>query len=295
MIQVNDALSLYQTRIEGVLDRVLPSSDTLPQRLHQAMRYAVLEGGKRARPMLVYATGEALGIPVSVLDTPAAAVELIHAYSLVHDDLPAMDDDDLRRGKPTCHRQYDEATAILVGDALQALAFRLLATAPELDVSPAQRLRMIQQLGDASGSQGMVGGQAIDLAAEGLRLSEAELETMHTHKTGALIRSSVLLAAYCSENVSEQQLAKLDYYAKCLGLAFQVQDDILDVTSDTATMGKQQGADVAAGKATYPSIIGMSAAQEKLRYLHAEAVNSLAGIQADLLRDIAEFTVKRLH
>ena len=296
MIAVSDALSLYQTRIEGVLDRILPTLDMEPSRLHEAMRYAVLDGGKRARPLLVYATGEALDIPASVLDIPAAAVELIHAYSLVHDDLPAMDDDDLRRGKPSCHRQYDEATAILVGDALQALAFQLLATAPELNsVSPSQRLRMIQQLGRASGSRGMVGGQAIDLASEGQQLSEAELENMHTHKTGALIRGSVLLAAYCSADIDDKHLSKLDYFAKCLGLAFQVQDDILDVVSDTKTMGKQQGADAAAGKATYPSIIGMPSSRKKLEHLYAEAVGSLDGLRAELLCDIAEFTVKRLH
>lgn len=300
MISVGDTLSGYQARIEDVLDRALPVENTLPLRLHEAMRYAVLGGGKRARPLLVYATGEALKIPATVLDIPAVAVELVHAYSLVHDDLPAMDDDDLRRGKPSCHRQYDEATAILVGDALQALAFELLAAASELDVPSQQRLRMVQLLAQAAGSQGMVGGQAIDLAAEGQQLTEAELEAMHSHKTGALIRSSVLLAAYCKPDLDDNKLAGLDRFSRCLGLAFQVQDDILDVTSDTAIMGKQQGADAAAGKATYPSIIGMTAARSKLQYLHAEAVNALdsladSGLSADLLRDIAEFTVKRLH
>lgn len=302
MINVSATLSSYQARIEAVLERKLPAADTLPERLHTAMRYAVLGGGKRARPLLVYATGEALKIPPAILDVPAVAVELIHAYSLVHDDLPAMDDDDLRRGQPTCHRKYDEATAILVGDALQALAFQLLAEVPELDVPPAQRLRMIQLLAQAAGSQGMVGGQAIDLAAEGQRLTEAELEIMHSHKTGALIRCSVLLAANCQARLDKQQLVALDRFARCLGLAFQVQDDILDVTSDTATLGKQQGADVAAGKATYPSIIGMAAARSKLDYLHTEAVRALdslamadSGFSAELLRDIAEFTVKRLH
>lgn len=298
MIGVGDTLSAYQLRIEQVLERVLPAADTLPARLHEAMRYAVLDGGKRARPLLVYATGEALDIPATVLDAPAAAVELIHAYSLVHDDLPAMDDDALRRGKPTCHCQYDEATAILVGDALQALAFELLAAAPPLDVPSAQRLHMIKLLSQAAGSQGMVGGQAIDLAAEGQQLTEAELEIMHAHKTGALIRSSVLLAAHCSAGLAPETLAGLDRFARCLGLAFQVQDDILDVTSDTATMGKQQGADAAAGKATYPSIIGMPAARTKLQYLYTEAVSALDscdGLSADLLKDIAEFTVKRVH
>jgi farnesyl diphosphate synthase len=295
MTIMSESLRTYQQRIDSVLDRVLPVSNVLPVNLHEAMRYAVLDGGKRVRPLLVYATGEALGVAESVLDIPAASVELIHAYSLVHDDLPAMDDDDLRRGKPSCHRRYDEATAILVGDALQAQAFQLLASAPELDVPAARRLRMVQQLGRASGSRGMVGGQALDLEAVGQELSEIELENMHIHKTGALIRASVLLAAYCSANLDDQQLSKLDFFAKCIGLAFQVQDDILDVESDTATLGKLNGADAAAGKPTYPSIIGISAAKEKLQFLHKEAVRSLEGMKADLLREIAEFTVKRVH
>lgn len=296
MMAMSAALRGYQQRIDAVLERVLPAVHVLPGHLHDAMRYAVLDGGKRVRPLLVYATGEALGVEESVLDIPAAAVELIHAYSLVHDDLPAMDNDDLRRGKPSCHRQYDEATAILVGDALQAQAFQLLAAAPELVAVPAaQRLLMVQQLGRASGSRGMVGGQALDLAAVGCELSEIELENMHIHKTGALIRASVLLAAYCSGQLDEQQLAKLDYFAKCIGLAFQVQDDILDVESDTVTLGKANGADAAADKPTYPSIIGLSASREKLQFLYQEAINSLDGIQADLLREMAEFTVKRQH
>ncbi len=295
MISIGGSLAAYQHRVERVLERMLPPADQMPARLHEAMRYAVLDGGKRARPLLVYATGEALNIPVERLDIPAAAVELIHAYSLVHDDLPAMDDDALRRGKPTCHRYYDEATAILVGDALQARAFEWLACAPELTVAPAQRLHMIQLLSQAAGSQGMVGGQAIDLAAEGQLLTETELETMHSHKTGALIRSSVLLAAACDDAVDAATLAGLDRFACCLGLAFQVQDDILDVISDTATLGKQQGADAAAGKATYPSVIGMQAARHKLQCLHAEALQALEGLSAGLLQDIAEFTIKRAY
>lgn len=295
MTGVSDALRFYQQRVDVALERVLPAAHLMPARLHKAMRYSVLDGGKRARPLLVYATGDALGVPPQVLDIPAVAVELIHAYSLIHDDLPAMDDDDLRRGKPSCHRQFDEATAILAGDALQAQAFQLLASAPELEVSADQRLRMVQQLGRASGSRGMVGGQAIDLAAVGQSLSEIELENMHIHKTGALIRASVLLAAYCSADLDQQRLTKLDHYAKCIGLAFQVQDDILDVEGDTDTLGKLRGADAAAGKPTYPSIIGIAAAKRKLQTLHDEAVRSLDGMQADLLLEIAEFTVKRLH
>lgn len=297
MLNVQTHLQVWQERIEQVLDQVLPATHLHPGRLHEAMRYSVLNGGKRMRPLLVYATGEALGVEAEKLDIPAAAIELIHVYSLVHDDLPAMDDDDLRRGKPTCHKAYDEATAILVGDALQALAFQLLAAHPQLDVLPAQRLRMIDQLGQAAGSRGMVAGQAIDLGAVGKELTELELEIMHIHKTGALIRASVLLAAYAAEGISAEQLRQLDRFAKCVGLAFQVQDDILDVESDTQTLGKTRGADAAAGKPTYPSIIGMAAAKAKLQDLHDEAVSALAGFgeSADLLREIAEFTVKRLR
>lgn len=293
----SERLQAWQTRIESVLDEVLPAEGAYPGRLHEAMRYSVLNGGKRMRPLLVYATGAALEIPASQLDIPAAAVELIHVYSLVHDDLPAMDNDALRRGKPTCHKAFDEATAILVGDALQALAFQILASHPRQQAFPAQRLRMIEQLGQAAGSRGMVGGQAIDLAAVGQSLSEIELENMHIHKTGALIRASVLLAAYSVEAMDAQRLQNLDHFAKCIGLAFQVQDDILDVESDTQTLGKTRGADEAADKPTYPSIIGMPAAKTKLQDLYDEAMQALVsfGESAGLLREIAEFTVKRIR
>lgn len=284
----------YQTRIEQVLDQVLPSTHTLPQRLHDAMRYAVLNGGKRMRPMLVYATGGALQLDDKVLDGAAAAIECIHVYSLIHDDLPAMDNDDLRRGKPTCHKAYDEATAILAADALQALAFELIAT-QGTELTALQRVHMIQVLAQASGSQGMVGGQAIDLASVGKMLTESELETMHRYKTGALIRASVQMAAKAG-STPEQERA-LDHYAACVGLAFQVQDDILDIESDTATLGKTQGADQAANKPTYPSIIGMAAAKQKLIALHDQALSALAGFdhRADALREIVEFTIKRVH
>lgn len=297
MLNVQSHLQLWQQRIEQVLDQLLPNAQIHPQRLHAAMRYSVLNGGKRMRPLLVYATGHALGISLDVLDIPAAALELIHVYSLVHDDLPAMDDDDLRRGKPTCHKAYDEAIAILVGDGLQALAFQLLASHAQLAVDPIQRLKMLEQLAYAAGSRGMVGGQAIDLAAVGKTLSELELENMHIHKTGALIRASVLIAAYADASITPQQLQKLDHFAKCLGLAFQVQDDILDVESDTQILGKMRGADAAAGKPTYPSIMGMSAAKTKLQELYQEAITALHGFDesADLLREIAEFTVKRIR
>lgn len=296
MQSLSPQLLAWQARIETVLDDVLPPATIHPQGLHKAMRYSALDGGKRMRPLLVYAAGKALGVSDDVLDIPAAAIELIHVYSLVHDDLPAMDDDDLRRGKPTCHKAFDEATAILVGDGLQALAFQILAAHPRQQVTPAQRLHMIEQLSTAAGSRGMVGGQAIDLAAVGCELSEIELENMHIHKTGALIRSSVLLAAYCMDVMDANRLQQLDHFAKCIGLAFQVQDDILDVESDTQTLGKTRGADAAADKPTYPSIIGMPAAKAKLQDLYDEAMQALVsfGESANLLREIAEFTVKRV-
>ncbi|HPQ95248.1 MAG TPA: polyprenyl synthetase family protein [Thiolinea sp.] len=296
MSVLSPALQGFQTRIETVLAALLPAADLLPPRLHEAMRYSVLNGGKRARPLLVYATGSTLGVAPERLDVPAAALELIHVYSLVHDDLPAMDDDVLRRGKPTCHCAYDEATAILVGDALQALAFQVLVQSPALDVlPPRQRLLMVQQLAQAAGSRGMVGGQAIDLSVINASPSELELENMHIHKTGALIRCSVLLGAYCADAVDEGLLLQLDHFAKCLGLAFQVQDDILDVESDSGTLGKTAGADAAANKPTYPSIIGMAASKRKLRELHWEAVRALEGLDAPLLYEIAEYTVSRVH
>ena len=295
-MKLSSTLQAYQQRIETVLERVLPAESLLPVRLHQAMRYSMLNGGKRMRPLLVYATGEALGASLTHLDIPAAALECVHVYSLIHDDLPAMDDDTLRRGKPTCHCAFDEATAILAGDALQALAFHLLAESPELAVTPAQRLQMIMQLSRAAGSHGMVGGQMIDLQAVGHTLTELELENMHIHKTGALIRASVLLGAYGAPQVDAAQLVQLDHYAKCLGLAFQVQDDILDVESDTHVLGKTRGADAAANKPTYPSIIGMKAAKEKLQLLHQEAMDALdkLALPTQALREIADFTVKRI-
>ncbi len=297
MLNVREHLQVWQTRIEQVLEQVLPQAHLNPQRLHTAMRYSVLDGGKRMRPLFVYATGEALGIQPDLLDIPAAALELVHVYSLVHDDLPAMDDDDLRRGKPTCHKAFDEATAILVGDGLQALAFQLLAAHPALAIPAEQRLKIIELVAQSASSRGMVGGQAIDLASVGQSLTEVELENMHIHKTGALIRASVLVAAYTAHSISAAQWQALDHYAKCVGLAFQVQDDILDVESETHILGKTQGADKALDKPTYPSIIGMAAAKAKLQLLHDEAIEALQVFDdsAQLLREIAEFTVKRLR
>jgi farnesyl diphosphate synthase len=286
-----------QERAEEVLARWLPRADSRPTRLHQAMRYAVLGGGKRVRPTLVYATGLALGVPRQCLDGPAAAVELVHAYSLIHDDLPAMDDDDLRRGRPTCHKAFDEATAILAGDAIQALAFYILAHDPEMVDQPALRLRMLECLARASGSRGMAGGQAIDLDATGKQLDIVELENMHILKTGALIRASVTLAALSQPDISEQSLERLDRYAKCVGLAFQIRDDILDVEGETAVLGKTQGADSALNKPTYPSILGLDASKQQARELHDEALGSIAELdeRADMLRWIAGYIVGRRH
>ncbi|MBI5462101.1 MAG: (2E,6E)-farnesyl diphosphate synthase [Gammaproteobacteria bacterium] len=288
-------LAECQTRIQTALEQHLPSADTHPARLHQAMRYATLGGGKRVRPLLVYAAGAAVGAPSARLDIPACAVEFIHAYSLVHDDLPAMDDDDLRRGRPTCHRAFDEATAILAGDALQTQAFYVLAHARALDVAANTRLRMLATLALASGSRGMAGGQAIDLAAVGQSLDIAQLEDMHIHKTGALIRASVLLGALCADVPDETRLERLDYYAKCIGLAFQIQDDILDVVGDTATLGKTAGADTARAKPTYPALLGLDGARQRAAELLVAAQDALTdfGAEADPLRGLAEYIVQR--
>jgi farnesyl diphosphate synthase len=291
-----DFLARVQARVEAALDARLPAAATEPQRLHAAMRYATLGGGKRLRAALVYAVGETLGAPDARLDVPACALELVHAYSLVHDDLPAMDDDDLRRGKPTVHRAFDEATAILAGDALQTLAFELLARDPALAVSAAQRLEMIAQLAAAAGAAGMAGGQAIDLGAVGRNLTLAELEGMHARKTGALIRAAVALGALAADT-GPQQRAGLDAYARHLGLAFQIVDDILDVEGETATLGKPQGSDQERAKPTYPALLGLERARTLAGECRAAALESLAplGDNARLLRDIADFVIHRTY
>ena len=285
----------FQQRVDTALDHWLPRGDVHPLRLHQAMRYAVLAPGKRVRPILVYATASALGIELERVDGAAAAVEIIHAYSLIHDDLPAMDDDDLRRGRPTCHREFDEATAILAGDALQALAFYIISHDPKMIDEPAARLQMIEKLSLFSGSRGMAGGQAIDLAAVGKTLNIAELETMHIHKTGALIRTCVQLVAYSTNELTRRQFKALDSYSKCIGLSFQVQDDILDVIGDTEMLGKTQGSDSAKNKPTFPSIIGLEASYEKAQELHQNALQALSifGEEADILRYISAWFVER--
>jgi geranylgeranyl pyrophosphate synthase len=284
-----------RARVETVLERALQLPDAPAQRLCEAMRYSVLAGGKRLRPLLVYLTGEALGAPLAVLDAPAAAVELIHVYSLVHDDLPAMDDDDLRRGRPTCHRAYDEATAILVGDALQALAFAVLANEPIPGVAAPARLEMVRILAAATGTGGMAGGQAVDLAAVGAELSVAAIESMHRRKTGALIQCSVLLGALAAGVDHGPMRAALEQFGADIGLAFQIQDDILDVEGDPQLLGKSTGADAAHDKPTYPSTAGLAAARARARELRDLAVEALRplGERAAVLVELANFVVDR--
>lgn len=275
------------------LDQALPSSETAPQRLHDAMRYAVLNGGKRMRPLLVYATGECLDIPASKLDAPAVAIELIHAFSLVHDDLPAMDNDDLRRGLPTVHRKYDEATAILAADALQPLAFEVLTRATELDAH--QIVAVAAIVAHACGSLGMTGGQSIDLAAEGSRLTVVELETMHRLKTGALIEASVMSACCLDDTISEQKVVALRGFAETIGLAFQIRDDILDVIGSTEELGKQAGADQALEKATWPAIFGLEESNRRCDELLRSSIERLTifGDSAGALRWLAYHIVDR--
>ena len=284
----------HQSRFEDQLKQLLPQPDIAPQRLHAAMRYSVLGGGKRVRPLLAFAAGDLVGADVQRTDIVAAAVELIHAYSLVHDDMPCMDDDELRRGKPTCHVEYDEATALLVGDSLQSLAFQLLAE-HQLSDDPAQQLAMIKLLATASGSRGMAGGQAIDLMSVGNRLSIPELEFMHIHKTGALIRAAVLLGAKCGDALGETELSKLDRYGKCVGLAFQVVDDVLDSEADTQTLGKTAGKDAEQDKPTYVTLLGAQAAKRMAAELHQEALEVLDvfGEPARRLRELADFILLR--
>jgi len=290
-----DWLGAHQHRFEGVLQQLLPAPDVAPKRLHQAMRYSVLEGGKRVRPLLAFAAGELTGAEQSRTDIAAAAVELIHAYSLVHDDMPCMDDDVLRRGKPTCHVEYDEATALLVGDALQSLAFQLLA-GQRLNDDPAKQLEMVRLLAVASGSRGMAGGQAIDLESVGRALTVPELEQMHIHKTGALIRAAILLGAQCGQ-ADEPLLAALDRYAHCVGLAFQVVDDVLDAEADTATLGKTAGKDADNNKPTYVTLLGAQEAKQMAADLHREALEILQpfGERARRLRELADFIVLRSY
>lgn len=287
----------YQQRINRALERSIPAADVFPEHLHEAMRYAVLAGGKRVRPLLTFACGEALGLATELLDAPAAAVELIHAFSLVHDDLPAMDNDDLRRGRPTVHIAFDEATAILAGDALQALAFELLAHDQPLRFYPAVQTRMIGRLAAAAGSVGMTGGQAQDLQSEGQQLSTGQLKLMHERKTGLLIQAAIMMACDAQSELAVPIRDGINRFARHIGLAFQVCDDILDIESPTERLGKPQGSDAAAAKATYPSVMGMPAAKAYLQELHDQALAELVALPINTrpLAWMADYITQRDH
>ena len=286
-----------QARVDAALEPLFVAPSKELERLYAAMRYSVMNGGKRVRPLLAYAACEALGAPAEQANGAACAVELIHAYSLVHDDLPAMDDDDLRRGQPTTHKAFDEACAILAGDGLQSLAFNALLDPRLSPQADSTRLAMVQALAKAAGPAGMVGGQAIDLGSVGLKLDQQALEFMHRHKTGALIEASVRLGALASARAEQAQLDALQTYAQAIGLAFQVQDDILDVESDTATLGKRQGADIARDKPTYPALLGLEAAKAYAIELRDQALVALQGFgeAAEPLRALARYIVERRH
>jgi geranylgeranyl pyrophosphate synthase len=290
-------LESWRLRMEHALATRLPEPDQVPARLHEAMRYSVLGGGKRIRPALLFAAARALGLAEDEVEAAACAIELVHVYSLVHDDLPAMDNDDLRRGRATCHKAYDEATALLVGDALQSLAFQLLASDPALPASPAIRLRLIDLLAQAIGTFGMAGGQAIDLAVQGMRLDIGQVEDMHARKTGAVIRASVLMAAECAPPLDAILYAALTRFASAVGLAFQIQDDLLDVTGDVSTLGKATGADSERAKPTHPAVIGIPASQQRVRLLHSQAINALTpfGDRAESLRSLAHWLLSRQY
>jgi len=283
--------------MERALASRLPPVTAVPSRLHEAMRYSVLGGGKRIRPALLFATAKTLGLHENEVEAAACAIELIHVYSLVHDDLPAMDDDDLRRGRPTCHKAFDEATAVLVGDALQPLAFQLLARDPALPASPAIRLRLVDLLCEASGTFGMAGGQAIDLAVQGQQPTIEQVEDMHARKTGAVIRASVLMAAECVPALEPALYSALNEYASAIGLAFQIQDDLLDVLGDVSTLGKATGADRERDKPTHPALIGIEASQERVHRLHQHALAVLEpfGEQALPLRSLANWLLARRY
>ena len=292
--QLQSFMSSHQQRINHALENCLQTMPCPDPKLGEAMHYSLTGDGKRIRPVLVYAAGNATNSSDKSLDTPACAVEMIHAYSLIHDDLPAMDDDDLRRGRATCHKAFDEATAILAGDALQSMAFEILSH-DNIHLSGEQRLKMIAQLARATGAQGMTGGQAIDLAAVGNSLSLEQLEAMHGLKTGALIRASVLMGGLCNPKTTDTELDLLDKYAHCIGLCFQIQDDILDVIGDTETLGKPQGSDQEQEKPTYPALLGLEAARQLAQEQHDMAIEHLAplGGKANTLRQIADYIIER--
>ena len=286
-------IATYQERVDARLDAALPPTTVAPERLHDAMRYAVFNGGKRVRPLLVYATGECLGVTPDLLDGPAVAIELIHAFSLVHDDLPAMDDDDLRRGQPTVHIQYDEATAILAADALQPLAFAVLTDIEQASADAMAAL--VRLIADACGSVGMTGGQSIDLAAEGKTLGAAELEHMYSLKTGALIHAAIVSACLLREDLDAAEAAALDDFGKNIGVAFQIQDDILDVEGETHVIGKPTGSDARLAKATYPALFGIDASRKRCDELLQSAIGNLVifGESAAPLEWLARYIVER--
>lgn len=294
-ISFQSRLAVYQKRVNAALDKYLPKEDPPEHNLAKAIRYSVIGGGKRIRPAMVYAAGEAMGVSTDLLDIPACAVEMIHAYSLIHDDLPAMDNDDLRRGRPTCHKAFDEATAMLAGDALQALAYEILAKDDHEELTPEHRIEMLSLLTEASGAHGMAGGQAVDLASVGKQLTLEQLEHMHRLKTGALIRASVLLGGMCKQHVSQEELQLLSDFALCIGLSFQIQDDILDVVSDTETLGKPQGSDEKQEKPTFPAIIGLEESRKRAMQQHEQALKILEPLdeKADSLRELSAYIVKR--
>ena len=287
----------YRSRVDAALDQCLPSSESEPALFHQAMRYSALGPGKRLRPLLAYATGEVLGIDPLRIDPIAVSIEMLHAYSLVHDDLPAMDDDDLRRGRPTAHIAYDEATAILVGDALQALAFEVLATDAVYEGLPEVRCRLVAALADATGSTGMVGGQVMDLAAEGNWVDAEHLEKMYALKTGCLIRAAIVMACKCKTDIAQRDFDALDRFSQTIGLAFQVKDDLLEIEESTETLGKSQASDEINGKATYPALFGLDTARARSEALYQYALSELdpLGESAAPLRWLSDFVVRRNH
>ncbi len=292
---MNAVLSHYQKRNHTELEVWLSRFEQQDQPLIKAMRYGLLLGGKRARPYLVYITGEMLGCNIESLDTPASAIECIHAYSLIHDDLPAMDDDELRRGQATCHIEFDEATAVLTGDALQTLAFTILSEGALSESGEPKRIKMIQTLAHASGASGMCMGQSLDLAAENKLISLAELKAIHLNKTAALIKSAITMGALAAGDKGEAVLPQLEIYADAIGLAFQVQDDILDIISDTETLGKPQGSDQELNKSTYPLLLGLDGAKQKAQTLLQEALHALDAIpyNTQLLEEFARYVVER--
>lgn len=295
-MSIDQLLASYRERADRALAERLPGTEGKLSQLHRAMHYACLQGGKRVRPALVYATGSGLGAPLAQLDAAAAAVEMVHAYSLVHDDLPAMDDDDLRRGQPTAHIQFDEATAILAGDALQPLAFEILCEDPALGVDADTRLRLLRTLLDAAGHNGMVYGQAIDLDAVQQSLSLEQLQHMHRHKTGAIIKAAVAMGGQVA-GADDATLAQLERYAEAIGLAFQIADDILDVVADTDTLGKRQGSDADNHKPTYVSLLGLDGARQHAQACHAEALDALRPLPEALapLAQLSAYIVERTH